>query len=286
MLYACTPANHRQEVVQTNHATTLSKGPITKLSEYQLPKVLDPQSVSGLETIIASLASKRVVFIGETHDRFDHHLNQLEIIHRLHEIHPDMAIGMEYFQQPFQDYLDQYIAGELSEKQLLRATEYYDRWRFDYRLYRPILRYARERRIPIVALNLPREITSKVAHSGLTSLTAEEREHIPAEIDRSDSDYRQRLQQIHKRHPELDFEHFLEAQLLWDEGMAERAADYLRDHPGGYRIDVLPRVSQCPLRRFCHPDVHVYVLHDIVPFRIYPQYDDPIRPYHGTGYVG
>jgi uncharacterized iron-regulated protein len=114
MLSSCTAKDHRQDAAQMNHSTTSSSGPITKLSEYQLPKVLDPQSVPNLESIIGSLASKRVVFIGETHDRFDHHLNQLEIIHRLHDIHPNMAIGMEFFQQPFQGYLDKYVAGEIS----------------------------------------------------------------------------------------------------------------------------------------------------------------------------
>jgi membrane-associated protease RseP (regulator of RpoE activity) len=70
----------------------------------------------------------------------------------------------------------------------------------------------------------------------LASLTAREREQIPAEIDRGDNDYRRRLQQIHNHHPELNFEYFFEAQLLWDEGMAERAADHLRDHPERYLV--------------------------------------------------
>ncbi len=123
---------------------------------------LDLSAVSSLEALIPALAEKRVVLIGETHDRFDHHLIQLEIIRGLHAIYPELAIGMEAFQQPFQRHLDDYVAGKLSETELLRATEYYQRWRFDFRLYQPILSYAREHRLPLVALNLPGELTRKV----------------------------------------------------------------------------------------------------------------------------
>ena len=46
---------------------------------------------------------------------------------------------------------------------MLKQTEYFTRWRFDYRLYRPILRFARDQGLPLVALNVPRELTERVA---------------------------------------------------------------------------------------------------------------------------
>jgi hypothetical protein len=116
----------------------------------------------------------------------------------------------------------------------VRETEYYERWRFDFRLYEPILDYAREHRLPLVALNLPVELTRKVGQRGIEGLSDAERSQIPDEIDRSDSAYETRLEEIFELHPQRDrqsFEHFLEVQLLWDEGMAERAADYLESHP-------------------------------------------------------
>lgn len=196
---------------------------------------LDLSAASSLEALIPALAEKRVVLIGETHDRFDHHLIQLEIIRGLHAIHPELAIGMEAFQQPFQRHLDDYVAGKLSETEILRATEYYQRWRFDFRLYQPILSYAREHRLPLVALNLPGELTRKVGRRGIEALSEEERKQLPDEIDRSDRAYETRLEDIFAEHPkqgDRSFDRFLEVQLLWDEGMAERAADYLESRPG------------------------------------------------------
>jgi len=197
-------------------------------------KVLDVTSLGGLEGLIEQLADDRVVFVGESHDRYEDHLNQLEIIRGLHARGNPVAIGMEFFQQPFQDKLDAYVAGDLSEEALLRETEYFERWRFDYRLYRPILRYAREHGIPLIALNLPREITDKVGDGGIASLSPEEAAQIPSQIDRDAPDYRAHLQRVFEMHPKAEdaaFEHFLEVQLLWDEGMAERAVRWLQANP-------------------------------------------------------
>lgn len=207
----------------------------------ELTTVLDLNATTNLEGIIPVLADKRVVLVGETHDRYDNHLMQLELIRRLHAVHPRLAIGMEMFQQPFQKILDDYIAGRVDERQLLRETEYYRRWRFDFRLYAPILEYARENQLPVVALNLPAELTSKVGREGIAGLTAAERKELPDDIDRSDAAYEARLRKVFERHPVRDgygFENFIDVQLLWDEGMAERAADYLRAHPD-YTLVVL-----------------------------------------------
>ena len=202
--------------------------------DMQATPALDLNALSDLDTIVDGLGEQRVVFVGEQHDRYEHHLTQLEIIRRLHQRHAQLAIGMEAFQQPFQSHLDAYVAGELSEQELLRDSEYYARWRFDFRLYAPILRYAREHRLPVVALNLPEEITRQVGRGGIESLSEQDRAQIPADIDRSDSEYEQRLSEVfdnHPRHNGQSFDHFLEVQLLWDEGMAQRARSTCRHTP-------------------------------------------------------
>jgi uncharacterized iron-regulated protein len=195
---------------------------------------LELKGLSDLERLVEALRDTRVVLVGENHDRYEHHLNQLAIIRGLYELDPRMAIGLEFFQQPFQQYLDQFVAGEIDEREFLRRTEYFQRWRFDYRLYRPILNFAREKGIPLVALNIPGEVTSKVAREGLESLDEEQQQWVPADIERGNAAYEQRLRRVFAQHPSVDeggFERFLDAQLLWDEGMAERAARYLKGHP-------------------------------------------------------
>lgn len=196
--------------------------------------VLDLKTLSNLDQLVKDLRDTRVVLVGESHDRYEHHLNQLAIIRGLYEQDPRLAIGLEFFQQPFQEYLDRYVAGDLDERTMLKRTEYYSRWRFDYRLYRPILQFAREHGIPLVALNIPGEVTSTVAKQGLEALTPEQRKWVPEEIDRNNPAYETRMRVFFRQHPmmaEGGFERFFDAQLLWDESMAERAARYLKDNP-------------------------------------------------------
>jgi uncharacterized iron-regulated protein len=188
-----------------------------------------------LDKLVAQLATKRVVFVGETHDRNDNHLNQLEIIKRLRELDPNIAIGVEYFQQPFQKQVDDYIDERIQENEFLRATEYYPRWGYDYRLYAPIFRYAREQHIPVRALNVPTALVSAVAKVGIAGLSGNERAYLPHEIEPADEDYRNRLREAFEEHAGMEpdaFNHFVEAQLVWDEGMAESAAVYLNANPG------------------------------------------------------
>jgi uncharacterized iron-regulated protein len=213
--------------------------------------VVDMATLGDLNGLIDKLASRRLVFVGETHDRYEDHLNQLAVIDGLRVRGKDLAIAMEPFQQPFQGDLDAYIAGTIDETDLLRRTDWFERWRFDYRLYRPILRLARAHGIPVVALNLEREITEAVGDGGLDALNEAQRTRIPAELDRSDPVYVARVRAVFDAHPmtrakdkdedkdaeagseatQARFERFLAVQLLWDEAMAESAAAYLREHP-------------------------------------------------------
>ena len=201
--------------------------------------VVDLASLMDMDKLIEKVANKQVVYVGESHTQYQHHLNQLALIEGMHARHPKLAIGLEFFFQPFQAVLDRYIAGEIEEPDLLRESEYFDRWHYDYRLYRPIFRYAREHGIPLVALNLEREITKQVAKAGIESLTEEQKGRLPHEIDRDNEDYRDRIHQVFKHHPQSDdktFENFLEVQLLWDESMAEQAASWLQANPDSHMV--------------------------------------------------
>jgi uncharacterized iron-regulated protein len=203
------------------------------------PSVLSGNEAFTFEALVSRLAPERVVIIGEVHDRYEHHLNQLAIICRLYQQNPDMAIGVEYFQQPFQAALDAYVEGRIDTREMLLKTEYLSRWQFDYRLYAPILEFARAHGVPVVALNARQEISSKVAREGISGLSDTERAQIPQRFDRDVPGYRERLQAVFQQHPEIQhmsFENFVEAQLVWDETMAARTARYVEAHPGRHLV--------------------------------------------------
>jgi aminopeptidase N len=199
-----------------------------------------------LSAIVTAVADNAIVYVGERHDRYGDHLAQLEVIRELHERHRELAIGMEMFQSRYQKALDDYIAGTVDEETFLRQAHYFTSWGFNYFLYRGILLYARHERIPVVGLNIPRELASKVARHGLAHLSEEEKALLPKEMAGADEGYRERLQRsfdMHQREmPKGDLprqvEFFIQAQVLWDESMAAAIAAYLGQHPGS-RIVIL-----------------------------------------------
>ncbi len=197
------------------------------------PLVLDLKRAESLDRLIDSLSDQRVVFVGESHNRVDHHELQLAVLKGLFAQGKPLALGVEWFQRPYQRVLDDYIAGRIDEAEMLERSGYYDRWRFDYRLYRPILRYAREQHIPVIALNAEKELTSAIGKKRITGLSGELARRLPSEIDRGDKDYEKRIHESYAQHPgnKHPFGNFLDVQLTWDETMAETAANYLRAHP-------------------------------------------------------
>lgn len=187
------------------------------------------------------LKQSDAIYLGENHDNPEHHARQLQIIKQLQQDDNDanLAIGMEMFQRPFQPILNRYIAREIGEADLKEQTEYEARWGFDWEFYAPILRYARSRQIPIIALNTPEEITRKVATTGIDSLQESDFRYIPPsnEIELDNEEYRQALREIYLQHVEngrgnsTEFDNFFAAQVLWDETMADAIAFYYQNNP-------------------------------------------------------
>jgi uncharacterized iron-regulated protein len=188
--------------------------------------------------VIARLATAQVVYLGEIHDRPADHAAQRAIIQALHTHRPRLIIAMEMFQRPAQPLLNAYLADKLTETQLKTRSEYQKRWGFPWEFYAPVLRFAQTNRLPVIALNTPSEVTRKVARQGLESLTWPERRFIPplGAIALGPPAYRQRLLTIYEsfhtgKTNSQSFDRFFQAQVLWDETMAERIADTAKRYP-------------------------------------------------------
>ncbi|HVN23799.1 MAG TPA: ChaN family lipoprotein [Syntrophorhabdales bacterium] len=202
---------------------------------------LDHATREALEQVIRHAAQKKIVYVGEAHDHFADHLVELEIIKGMHRSGPPVAIGMEMFPKSAQPALDDYVAGRIDERQFLKQSRYFTGWGFDYKLYRPILNYARAQGIPVVALNAEKELVRKIYRAGLNSLSPEEKSKLPASLDFSDRSYEEKLKSVFKEHEGWEkerFEFFYQAQVLWDETMAESIVAFLEAHPA-YKMVVL-----------------------------------------------
>jgi aminopeptidase N len=199
------------------------------------PRVLTTDRLTTVDNILPYLTESRIIYIGERHDRFAHHINQLQLIKKMHNAGYNLAVGMEMFQTPFQPVVNDYLAGRIDERTFLKKTEYFSTWRYDYNLYKPIIDYLKQQNLPLVALNTNSEISRKVARDGIYSLSDNEKKQLPGSMDFSNERYRKELNEVfllHEEQGELkDFSYFYQAQILWDEVMAESAQKFLTDHP-------------------------------------------------------
>ena len=189
------------------------------------------------------LEDARFVLVAESHDSASDHAIQLHVLREL-AARGDVALGMEMFQRPFQGPLDAYVRGDITEEEMLRATQWEERWGFATELYRPLWTFAADRGIPVIALNVRRELTKRISKVGLDALTEFEHADLP-EIDRSGERYRAWMREIFRSHgAEMDdesFERFYQAQITWDETMAETAVAYAEAHPNTLMVIVVGR---------------------------------------------
>jgi uncharacterized iron-regulated protein len=185
--------------------------------------------------LLARVSASQVVLLGESHDSAEDHRWQLHTLAQLHARRPGMAIGFEMFPRRLQPVLDRWVAGELSEQEFLKLSEWEKVWGFDARDYLPLFHYARMNRIPMLALNVERSLPEAVDSRGWDAVPEAQREGLSRPAPPSAA-YLKELRTVFDHHPEkkgdpVAFERFVEAQTVWDRAMAEVMASHLKLHP-------------------------------------------------------
>ena len=220
------------------------------IGQWLVPQA-DGAQVQPPDRVLARLAGQPLVLLGETHDNPDHHRWELYTVAGLRALRSQIVLGFEMFPRRVQPALDQWVAGELSEAEFLARTEWDKVWGYDPNFYTPIFHFARMNRIPMVALNVDRNLVSKVGDQGWAAIPAALRDGVtdPAPASRA---YVEWLYQSYLDHPppgatppaerkppteadlaEPRFRRFVEGQLVWDRAMAQAIAERLRGpgHP-------------------------------------------------------
>jgi uncharacterized iron-regulated protein len=174
--------------------------------------------------LIADMAGREVVLLGEHHDQADHHRWQLHTLAALHAQRPNMVIGFEAFPRRVQPALDKWVAGSLTAAQFLAEARWDEVWNVPAELYLPLFEFARLHRLPMVALNVERKLTGTIAVRGWDAVPEAEREGVsrPAPAPKA---YVEELTRIHNEHKgEAPLAHFVQAQQTWDRAMAQALA--------------------------------------------------------------
>lgn len=204
---------------------------INGCSKYEkILRVKDRKKIS-FNQMIKEIKDKKIILIGELHNNYKHHTYQLQIIKALHERGIQIAVGLEMFRATNQKELDRWVSGNVTLKEFLPL--YYDNWSFPWPLYKDIFLFSGNKKIPLIGLNVPSEITTKVAQRGFSSLTKQELAQLPPGIRcHVDPTYMESIKKAYSIHDTgKNFINFCEAQLTWDNVMALHTLEYLKSHP-------------------------------------------------------
>jgi uncharacterized iron-regulated protein len=192
--------------------------------------------------MIERLARADVVFFGEQHDDPETHRAEAAVLESLGQIGRPVVLSLEMFERDVQPVLDDYLAGRVSEADLLARSRPWPRYATDYR---PLVELAKARGWRVIAANVPRPLASAVGRKGLAALdTLSPVDRLAAARDNicPNDDYHARFMEQMQGHgvgagpapapgdtlPTAMAERFYLAQCVKDETMAESIVEARR----------------------------------------------------------
>jgi len=148
-----------------------------------------------LEDVVRAMGGQEVVFIGETHDDPTGHMLERELLALAYAAYgtPEgqrepgaaarseggaavrvdagraraLALSLEAFERDVQLVLDEYLAGLVTETAFLTDSRPWPRYLTDYR---PLVEFAKEHGLEVIAANAPRRYVSRVTQQGRAAL--------------------------------------------------------------------------------------------------------------------
>lgn len=210
------------------------------------PRLIDIESLAG------NLAAYDVIFFGEKHRHPGIHLQQQRLLRALHARSAGIVLSLEQFERDVQPVLDDYLAGRIGENNLIEKGRAWGNYRTSYR---PLVQFAKDNGLPVIAAEAPAWTVTCVGQYGpgiLQEFTLEERAYAARDLHVTDGAYRDKYSRFldgssthgggegkgdgesGEETPETRrrAENSYAAQVLRDDTMAESIALALQEFPG------------------------------------------------------
>lgn len=195
------------------------------------------------EALAADVARADVAFVAEQHDDVNTHRLERALLEGLLRRRGDIVLSLEMFERDVQEPLMHFGMGHMEESEFLGQSRPWPQYQRDYK---PLVDFAVAHNWSVVAANVPRDIATAVAKSGLEALaTRPDSEKTWFAKDRScdaKGDYFERFTTAmggHNAQAGMDdktMARYYASQCLKDETMAESIAQaYVGGAAGGKR---------------------------------------------------
>ncbi|WP_372370357.1 ChaN family lipoprotein [Candidatus Uabimicrobium sp. HlEnr_7] len=202
-------------------------------AEKKWPKVYDSSNSKwiDLEEVEEILQKQRVVFVGEKHGhRWGHRVERM-LLEMYWNVRGDVTVGMEMFERDTQHVLDGYVRGEVSEEFLMRNTRPWKNYKTDYR---PLVEFAKDMRLSVLAMNAPRRYASFVAKNKeeiLFAMPNKEQTFMAQKITAPKDLYLEKFKEAMRGMPDSMISSYYRAQCFKDNTMAKSMAVLLAMKP-------------------------------------------------------
>jgi uncharacterized iron-regulated protein len=148
-----------------------------------IPRVGEYRVYSGsgelvsLDDVVAAMSDKDVVFIGESHNDLTAHLLEAELLSRAFTAFGPayseegdarkVTLSLEMFERDVQYVVDEYLHDLITEDQFLKSSRPWTEYETDYR---PLIEFAKQEGLPVIAANAPRRYANMVTRKGREAL--------------------------------------------------------------------------------------------------------------------
>jgi uncharacterized iron-regulated protein len=132
---------------------------------------------ASIDDVLLALDKIEVACIGELHDDAGGHAFEAELLKRAFEHYSGSAtaqakrrtlsLSLEMFERDVQTILDEYLRGLISERHFLLSSRPWNNYQKDYR---PLVEFAREHNLMVIAANAPARYVNRVSRLGPNSL--------------------------------------------------------------------------------------------------------------------
>lgn len=194
-----------------------------------------------LADIVSAAGNADVIFFGEQHDDAVGHAIQAEAFKRLVEQYSSrkVLLSLEMFERDVQTVLDEYLASLITEQHFLSSSRPWGNYKTDYR---PLVEFAKEKKLPVIAANSPRRYVNMVSRGGRTkvdSLSKEAKSWLPPlPYAEASAAYSAKFKALMGPSAEarMGIDNILSSQSLWDASMAYWISKGLKAHKNALAV--------------------------------------------------
>jgi uncharacterized iron-regulated protein len=198
---------------------------------YKIYDVKKQKTIS-IDDIIADMNENDVLFFGEDHNDSIGHYLEAEIFKKLSTKYPQKtALSLEMFHTDVQPAVDEYLAGLISEKNFIKEGRAWG----NYKDYRPLVEYAKQNKLKVIAANAATRYSNAVTMGGLRVLEKFPKTSFiflpPLPVDTAQGRYYEKFTETLGGH-NMGSMQIYQTQNLWDATMAWSINKFVKANKG------------------------------------------------------